>query len=116
MINLPVELVGPASLFIISILFLWKLYPEPPGRFYRLNIQGATPQMLLETLRIEATKGRCEFYPACKSPDGKFLEGIYVEFVGEDKQCKAKIGSTTETYLAVFDRTASENIIELKQL
>ena len=115
-IKLEVEVVGPASLFIISLLLLANFCPHTTsGRFYILNYQGEKLVLQLETLMIKSTEGKCRFYPANDGQKQRLLEGIYVEFVNGEKECKANIGSSVVTYSVLFDRYASSKIVELRK-
>jgi len=114
LIDLEVELIGPASLFIISFLFLSHFYPLPSvGRFYILNHAGEKIHMQLETLNVKEIDGQCSFYPANNGEEWRYLEGIYVKFPSGCNECVAEIKTSLDTYSATFERSKKTNIVEL---
>jgi hypothetical protein len=116
-LNLPVELVGPPSLFIIALLLLRAVYPDPKieERFYMLREgkESLPLKLQLASLKIEAITGKCAYYPASHpNSDTPELSGMYVEFNGNSDRCKASIGNAYVTYTFTFDREAETNVVK----
>jgi hypothetical protein len=112
-INLPVELVGPPALFVVSIALLWFLYPGPLGRFYLVQKQGKPAEFQLETFEIKPITGNCAYYPARRQTDQYLVGGIYVEF-RDDSKCTAQIGNSFETYQVSFGVLDRTSVIDVK--
>ncbi len=114
LINLPVELVGPPALFVISLILLSYLYPGPPNRFFIIRMQGKPAPFQLETFEIKSMSGGCTYHPTQDQNDKYMLGGIYVEFNGGKAECNATIGNSILTLPAIFSLATKDNIVELK--
>lgn len=114
LINLPVELVGPPALFVISLMLLWYLYPGAPNRFFLIQMQGKPAPFQLETFEIKSMSGGCIYHPTQDQNDKYMLGGIYVEFNGGKAECTATVGNSILTLPAIFSLATKNNIVELK--
>lgn len=112
-INVPVELVGPPSLFVISLLLLWYLYPGPPYRFFFIHMQDRPAPFQLETFEIRPVSGGCTYHATRDETDRYMLGGVYVEFNGGESECTASVGNSFVTSTVTFGLGARTNIVEV---
>lgn len=112
-INMPVELVGPPALFVIVLALLWYLYPGPPNRFFAIRMKEKPAPFQLETFELKPVSGGCIYHPTQDQNDKYMLGGIFVEFTGDEAECKATIGNSLVTASATFSLTTRSNIVEI---
>lgn len=114
LINLPVELVGPPSLFVITLMLLWYYYPGPPNRFFLVRLDGRPAPFQLETFEIKPVSGECIYHPT-QAPDDKYmLGGVYVEFTGASSECQATIGNSIVSGQVDFGLSNRSNVVEVR--
>jgi hypothetical protein len=90
-INVSVPLVGPIVLFILMLLFLWTLMPEPPtvARRFFIPYEGGqrAERISFDTVKITPAEESFTYYVVPN--DRRFLAGVYVEFGRGKEQYKA---------------------------
>lgn len=114
LINLPVELVGPPSLFVISLLLLSYFYPGPPNRFFHVRMGGEPAPFQLLTFEIKTVSGECRYHPTQAEDDKYMLGGVYVEFAGGSTECRATIGNDLVSSQVVFSLSDKSNVVEVE--
>jgi len=117
LIDLPVELVGPLSIFVVALTLLVFIYPNAKPRvgfyvLYERGTQTAPVYLQIESLEIKPIHGRCTYYPVTdlNSKDRLRLSGIYVEF-NDDDDCKATIGNAYVHYAVAFNADVATNVV-----
>jgi hypothetical protein len=90
-INVAVPLVGPIVLFIVILLLMWKMMPEPAlaSRFFVPYERGEqAARISFENVTLSPSEEDFRYY-VVPTKDG-FLAGIYVEFAGGKGLYKAR--------------------------
>ena len=90
-INLAVPLVGPIVLFIVILLLMWKMMPEPAvaSRFFVPFERGEQAERIsFENVTLTPSEEEFRYYIV--PTNGGFLAGVYVEFASGKGTYKAR--------------------------
>jgi hypothetical protein len=92
-INLTVQIVGPAALHIVLLLLLWKLMPEPPTvaeRFF-IPVHDGQRATHIPPSNVNLTPIGEDFTYYFALDQDNLLAGIYVKFASGRDTYKAKL-------------------------
>jgi hypothetical protein len=116
LINVTIQLLGPIALYIVMLLLLWKMMPEPSPVVYRLFVpqEGGVRALRISGAKVsmEDESFQCYVVPQ----ENGLLAGICVRFEnGRDHAkgwFKANFYKTTEVN---FDRGPGEGIFQVER-
>src|SRR5262249_9645282 len=91
-LNLTIQLVGPIVLYIVVLLLLWKVMPEPATVAYRFFIpyEGSTRADRISAETVTLTPSGEGFVHDMVRDGRGFLMGVYVKFESGKDEYKAR--------------------------
>jgi hypothetical protein len=87
-LNLTIQLVGPIVLYIVVLLLLWKIMPEPPTIAYRFFIphERGTRADRISAQLVTLSPAEESFVYHIVPDDNGLLAGVYIKFeAGKDR-------------------------------
>jgi hypothetical protein len=117
-LHLTIHLVGPIALYIVVLLFLWKIMPEPPTVTYRFFIpyeRGKRADHISRDLVTLTPAEETFVYHLVPNEDG-LLAGVYVRFESGKEGYKARFAATFYKPVEVtFQRGPGEGSFEVER-
>lgn len=111
-LDISMEAVGIAAVFMATAPLLWYLYPRAVnGYFFPFHDRKQPIVLQLQTARLLSDDGNCRYQFARSPKEEHVLSGLYVEFTGKSDQCQITIGNDEVAYSAVF-KSSSESSIQ----
>jgi hypothetical protein len=94
-LNLTIQLVGPIVLYIVVLLLLWKVMPEPATVAYRFFIPyvGSVRADRISAETVTLTPSGEGFVHDMVRDERGFLAGVYVRFESGKDEYKARFGA-----------------------
>jgi len=117
-LNLTIQLVGPIVLYIVVLLLLWKIMPEPPTVAYRFFIpyEGGTRADRISAQLVTLAPSEESFAYYIVPDDRGLLAGVYIKFEGGKDGYKARFSAPYyKSTDIVFLRGPGEGAFEVER-